>query len=60
MELHDSSLKDTHTFSFLLDKDLSMSIKPLTKSPWNIQISVGAATEPVKAYHTTSSQTASF
>jgi len=32
----------------------------LTKSPWNIQISVGAATEPVKAYHTTSSQTASF
>jgi len=37
-----------------------MSIKPLTKSPWNIQISVGAATEPVKAYHTTSSQTASF
>jgi len=58
MELHDSSLKDTHTFSFLLDKDLS--IKPLTKSPWNIQISVGAATEPVKAYHKTSSQTASF
>jgi len=45
--LNDHNLDSrNHAISFLNDNDSPVSIKPLTKSLWNIKICVDTATDP--------------